>query len=85
MHSIETELRQAEAHDEHAIEGLEVIAYSEQSELNPRTATTLQKNLSVIDHAIRESRAAVRSQPTSEPAQQSLIGGFTTKIGLLRA
>ena len=82
--SIETELRQAEVHYEKAIKGLEAIANSEQSELDPRTAATLQKNLAVIDQAISESRAAVRSQPASEPAQQSLIEGFKTKIGLLQ-
>ena len=84
VQSIETELRQAESHYENAIKGLEVIANSEQSELDPRTAATLQKNLAVIDQAISESRAAVRSQPASEPAQQSLIEGFKTKIGLLQ-
>jgi len=82
--SIETELRQAEAHYENAIKGLEAIAATEQSELDPRTAATLQKNLAVIDQAISESRAAVRSEPASEPAQQSLIEGFKTKIGLLQ-
>lgn len=84
VQSIDTELRQAEAHYEHAIKGLEAIASSEQSELDPRTAATLRNNLAVIDHAISESRAAVRSQPTSEPAQQSLVEGFKIKIGLLR-
>ena len=82
--SIETELRQAEAHYDKAIKGLEAIASSEQSALDPRTAATLQKNLAVIDQAISESRAAVRAQPASEPAQQSLIEGFKTKIGLLQ-
>ena len=82
--SIETELRQAESHYENAIKGLEAIANSERSELDPGTAATLQKNLAVIDQAISESRAAVRSQPASEPAQQSLIEGFKTKIGLLQ-
>jgi anti-sigma factor ChrR (cupin superfamily) len=82
--SIEAELRQAESHYENAIKGLEAIASSEQSELDPRTAATLQKNLAVIDQAISESRAAVKSQPASEPAQQSLIEGFKTKIGLLQ-
>jgi anti-sigma factor ChrR (cupin superfamily) len=84
VQSIETELRQAESHYENAIKGLEAIANTEQSELDPRTAATLQKNLAVIDQAISESRAAVRSQPASEPAQQSLIEGFKTKIGLLQ-
>jgi anti-sigma factor RsiW len=82
--SIETELRQAEAHYENAIKGLEAIASTEQSDLDPRTAATLQKNLAVIDQAISESRAAVRLQPASEPARESLIEGFKTKIGLLQ-
>jgi hypothetical protein len=82
--SVESELRQAEAHYENAIKGLEQIANSEQNALDPRTAATLQKNLAVIDQAINESRAAVRSQPASEPAQQSLIENFKTKIALLQ-
>jgi anti-sigma factor ChrR (cupin superfamily) len=82
--SVENELRQAEAHYENAIKGLEQIANAEQNALDPRTAATLQKNLAVIDQAISESRAAIRSQPASEPAQQSLIENFKTKIALLQ-
>ena len=82
--SVEAELREAEAHYENAIKGLEQIATAEQNALDPRTAATLRKNLAVIDQAISESRAAVRSQPSSEPAQQSLIENFKTKIGLLQ-
>ena len=81
---IEAELREAEAHYENAIKGLEQIANAEQNELDPATAATLRKNLSVIDQAISESRAAVRSQPSNEPAQQSLMENFKTKIGLLQ-
>ena len=82
--AIESELRLAESHYENAIKGLEAAAQSDQDALDPRTAATLQKNLAVIDQAINESRAAVRSQPSSEPAQQSLIENFKTKIGLLQ-
>jgi anti-sigma factor RsiW len=81
---VEAELRQAAAHYENAIKGLEQIANAEQGELDPRTAATLQKNLSVIDQAISESRAALRAEPTSEPAQQSLIDSFKTKMALLQ-
>ena len=49
-----------------------------------RTAATLQKNLAVIDQAIGESRAALRTQPASEPAQASLVENFKAKIGLLQ-
>ena len=82
--SVETELRQAEDHYEKAIKGLEQIAAAEQGVFDPRTAATLQKNLAVIDQAIGESRAALRSEPSSEPAQQSLLENFKAKMGLLQ-
>ena len=82
--SVEAELRQASEHYEKAINGLEQIAHAEQGALDPRTAATLQKNLAVIDQAIVESREALHTQPNSEPAQQSLIDNFKTKITLLQ-
>jgi hypothetical protein len=82
--SVEAELRQASEHYEKAIRGLEQIARTEQGALDSQTAATLQKNLATIDQAISESRAALRSQPNSEPAQQSLIDNFKTKIALLQ-
>lgn len=82
--SVESELRQAEEHYDKAIKGLEQITQAGQGALDPKTAATLQKNLSVIDQAIGESRAAVRSQPNSEPAQASLLDSFKMKIGLLQ-
>jgi anti-sigma factor RsiW len=82
--SVEDDLLQAEQHYQRAITGLEQIANAEKGALDPQTAATLQKNLSVIDQAINESRAAVKAQPTSEPAQQSLLDSFRTKIALLQ-
>jgi len=82
--SVEAELRQAEDHYEKAIKGLEQIANAEQDVFDPRTAATLQKNLAVIDQAISESRAALRAEPTSEPAQQSLLESFKAKMALLQ-
>ena len=76
---VESELRLAEVHYEKAIKGLEQIANADQGALDP-----LQKNLAVIDQAISESRAALRSQPANGPAQQSLVENFKTKIGLLQ-
>ena len=82
--SVEAELRAAEEHYENAIKGLEQIANANQGSLDPGTAATLQKNLSVIDQAISESRAAVQAQPNSEPAQQSLLENFRTKVAVLQ-
>jgi anti-sigma factor ChrR (cupin superfamily) len=81
---VEAELRAAESHYDRAIKGLEQIANAEQGALDPKTAATLQKNLAVIDQAISESRAAVRAQPTSEPAVNSLMANFKTKLALLQ-
>ena len=81
--AVEAELKQAEEHYEKAIQGLETIASSEKGALDPQTAATMQKNLAVIDQAITESRAAMRAQPTSAPAQQSLLDSFKAKLALL--
>ena len=82
--SVESELLQAEQHYQKAISGLEQIANAEKGSLDPQTAATLQKNLAVIDQAINESRAALKTQPNSEPAQQSLLESFKTKIAVLQ-
>jgi hypothetical protein len=82
--TVEAELRAAEAHYDKAIKGLEQIATNQQTTLDPNTAATLKKNLAVIDQAISESRAAVRAQPTSEPAVSSLMDNFKTKLALLQ-
>ena len=82
--SVESELRQAEQHYQKAINGLVQITNDEQGALDPQTAATVHKTLSVIDQAIDESRAALKAQPTSEPAQQSLLESFKTKIALLQ-
>lgn len=82
--AIESELMLAEQHYQKAISGLEQIANAERGALDPQTAATLQKNLGIIDQAISESRAALKAQPNSEPAQQSLLENFKTKITVLQ-
>jgi hypothetical protein len=81
--SIEAEMRLAETHYENAIQKLEALA-KDQQVLDPRVATDLRKNLVVIDQAIGESRAALRTQPTNERAQESLFEAFRSKITLLQ-
>jgi anti-sigma factor RsiW len=82
--SVEAELRQAEQHYQKAIAGLEQIANAEKGSLDPQIAATLEKNLAVVDQAISESRTALKTQPTSEPAQTSLLESFKAKIALLQ-
>lgn len=81
--SIDQELRLAESHYENAIAGLEKIAADGQDGLTPEVATTLQKNLGIIDQAIHESRQALTDQPESTLARQSLFEAFREKVSLL--
>lgn len=83
VRSIDEELRAAELHYERAIAGLEQIATSEERQLDPVLAATLKKNMGVIDQAIRDSRSALKTQPTSEVAQGSLFEALQRKVSLL--
>lgn len=82
--SVEADLKAAEAHYEKAIQGLEQIARSNSSELEPQLAAILQKNLQVVDQAIGESRAALRDQPANPNVQESLFEAMRTKVSLLQ-
>jgi anti-sigma factor ChrR (cupin superfamily) len=82
--AIQSELQLAETHYVNAIKGLEQITSQDQDALDPKTAASLRKTLAVVDQAISESRAAVRAEPASEPAQHSLIENFKTKVALLQ-
>jgi anti-sigma factor RsiW len=84
VQSVEMELRLAEQHYEKAIAGLEQIAKTEQGSLDPQVAALLQKNLGIIDQAIRDSRVALQSQPTSQVAQTTLFEAFRRKVALLQ-
>lgn len=84
VQSVDAELKQAEQHYEKAIAGLEQITKAGQGNLDPQVAETLQRNLVVIDQAIRESKQALQSQPTSELAQESLFEAFRRKVALLQ-
>ena len=81
--SVEAKLRLAEQHYQEAIRDLEKLAQDREA-LDPQVAAALQKNLQVVDQAIDESRAALRTEPESEPAQQSLFDAFRTKVTLLQ-
>jgi anti-sigma factor RsiW len=89
--SVEDEFRQAEQHYQNAIAKLEQAARLDQaasgrsqSALDPQTAAMLQKNLQVIDQAIAESRSALRAEPLSAPARDSLFDALRRKVALLQ-
>jgi anti-sigma factor RsiW len=80
---VQAEAMAAEQHYQNVISTLERAA-GEKGSLDPQTASTLEKSLAAVDQAINESRAALKAQPDSEPAQQSLLENFKSKIALLQ-
>jgi len=88
VQSVEAEFRLAEQHYQNAINKLEQAAKLDQAAagggIDPQTAAVLQKNLQVIDQAIAESRAALRSEPQSAPARDSLFDALKRKVTLLQ-
>ena len=82
--SVTAEFEAAEKHYQKAIDDLQTIANKDTGELDPQVAAVLQKNLTVIDQAITESRAALRSQPSSANAQSGLFEALRSKVALLQ-
>ena len=86
--SVETfqdELKQAEAHYEKAIAELEAIRTNNDGSMDPAIAAEVTKNLATIDRAIADSRAALTTNPESEPARDSLFDALRRKVGVLQA
>lgn len=78
------DMESTEAHYETAIAGLEQITSAGGMELDPMTAEILKVNLTVIDMAIDESRAALQTEPSSDVAQHSLFAALGRKVALLQ-
>ena len=83
VQDVDEHLRIADDHYVQAIAGLEQVVKSGEGSLDPVVAATLQKNLGVIDQAIRESREAIKSQPNSQLVQTSLFEALRQKVALL--
>ena len=67
-----------------AIARLELVATADRDALDPQTATAFDASLTVLDRAITESRAALRTEPESESAQVSLFEALRRKVALLQ-
>lgn len=67
------------------IASLRKIVDERRAELDSNTIGVLEKNLLVIDRAIRESRAALAKDPASTFLNDRLSSAYDTKLQLLRA
>lgn len=84
VQSIANEFRLAEQHYQNAIAKLEQAARSDEDVLDPQTAAILKKNLQVIDQAIAESRDALRVEPQSAAARDTLFEALKRKVVVLQ-
>jgi len=79
-----SEWRETEATYEHAIAGLQQGATNIETALGPELGAEWHRNLTVLNTAIADSRAAVARSPDDAVARQSLFDGLSTKAAILQ-
>jgi len=84
IESATTAVTAAQEQFEKAIADLEKVAKANQQVLDPATSTTIDKNLGILDQAIAENRAAVKTDPTSVAARETLFETLRQKVTLLQ-
>ena len=84
VQSIADDLQIAEQHYQSAIDKLQRAADLNDGTIDAETAAVLQRNLQVINGAISESRAALKTDPQSAPARESLFEALRQKVTLLQ-
>ena len=81
---VDPEVQLAEEHYSAAIGDLEKVTATESGSLDPDTVRVVRANLDVIDQAIGQSRAALKSEPANSVAQESLFDALRSKVQLLQ-
>ena len=84
VESVQHEVDAAQQQFEKAIAELEKVAKANQMALDTNTSATIEKNLGIIDQAIAENRAAVKMEPASVAARETLFEALRQKVALLQ-
>lgn len=74
----------ADAQFDAAVADLERVLRQQRDTLNPRTVQVLERNLQIIDDAIREARAALDADPANALLNAHLASARQRKLNLLR-
>ncbi len=74
----------ADAQFDQAVADLEKILVDERDSLDPRTVVVIERNLAVIDEAIRQARAALKADPANTYLNSHLADARRRKLDLLR-
>jgi hypothetical protein len=78
------ELRAIEANYIAATAELERTLREQRMALSPETVRILEENLAIIDAALAESRAALRSDPSNQALSEMIVAAYEKKLDLLR-
>jgi anti-sigma factor RsiW len=84
VETVQNKVEAAQQEFEKAIAELEKVAKANQDALDPGTSATIDKNLGIIDQAIAENRAAVKTEPASVAARETLFEALRQKVSLLQ-
>lgn len=74
----------ADAQFDAAVADLEHVLREQRDQLNPRTVQVLERNLQIIDDAIREARTALETDPANALLNAHLASARQRKLNLLR-
>ena len=74
----------ADAQFDAAVADLERVLRDQRDQLNPRTVLVLERNLQIIDDAIREARTALENDPANALLNAHLASARQRKLNLLR-
>ena len=74
----------ADAQFDEAVADLEKILVDQRDALDPRTVVVIERNLAIIDEAIRQARAALDADPANTFLNSHLADARRRKLDLLR-
>ena len=73
VQAVQSEVDAAQEQFEKAITKMDDLRKANMQALDPQTSEVIEKNLGIIDHAIAENRAAVKAEPASVAARETLF------------
>lgn len=73
-----------ETHFVSAVRELEVALWARRGSLSPQVMDVLERNLEILDAAIREARAALAGQPANRDLAEMLWSTYSVKLDLLQ-
>ena len=82
--AVQSEVEAAQEQFEKAITKMDDLRKANMSAIDPQTSAVIEKNLGIIDQAIAENRAAVKAEPGSVAARETLFEALRQKVSLLQ-